>query len=482
MKGRELMIMKRWRTSPFLAFAVAAALGLGLAGCGGSSTPVAAPTPQETCEADGGTWANGACTTAAEALAAKQAAQRTATSNAIDAANTAVTAVSDDSTDAQVSAADTAITAVTNAIAAADDLPAAEKTANTGTVTALTSRLSAAKASRTAAMNQADEDARKAATAMAKALKKAIETVNGIESKPLVTTSNIPVIGTDADSTAAITLKAGDAVASLGGWKGMDYAGTEATGDAKTIGQYRRYSNPAADKSVTFTSEAGEAIHKLTRNSGAPVGDYATPTKADKNIGGSMFPTAGTTTYTGDGRKFSGTYMDAPGIYQCTVTSCTAKAGGTSGITLTGTWTFTPNAGAMLTQKDSEYLYFGWWVRKDKDGPTHAGALYGTIPDDGISGESPAINNSDGALVGKATYMGKAAGKFAISDSLRPTEDDAGHFTADAELMADFKTSNSTLSGTINNFRLNDGSSDPGWSVELQKTMYSANKFKTAGT
>ena len=50
--------------------------------------------------------------------------------------------------------------------------------------------------------------------------------------------------------------------------------------------------------------------------------------------------------------------------------------------------------------------------------------------------------------------------------------------------MADFKATASTLSGTIDNFRLNDGSDDPGWSVELQKAMFDndGDKFMTNAT
>ena len=74
------------------------------------------------------------------------------------------------------------------------------------------------------------------------------------------------------------------------------------------------------------------------------------------------------------------------------------------------------------------------------------------------------------ALVGKATYTGKATGKFAISNPLNAANDDSGHFTADAVLKADFKAAaGSTLEGAIDKFRLKDGTTDPGWTVKLNE-------------
>ena len=324
---------------------------------------------------------------------------------------------------------------------------------------------------------EAEKAAAKAMTADAKALKMAIGSVNALPTKPDVMTSSIPVIGT----TTAIPLKKGDGmVAMLGGWNGTDYAGMVGTGAAMTTGMVRFYSDAAAATKVPFTGEAGDDIHGLDLNGDTDAkGDYTvTATSANPNIAGSGFPTTGTHTYMGDARKFAGTFMGASGTYECTGNSCTASAQGQSGIALTaGTWTFTPSAGATLDQKDSDYLHFGWWVRKDKDGPTHAGAIYGAEGHDALTTE---INDS--SLVGKASYMGKAAGKFAVSDPLRSADDNSGHFTADAELMADFKDTGSTLSGTIDNFRLNDGSDDPGWSVALQKAMFETDKFGTAET
>ena len=324
----------------------------------------------------------------------------------------------------------------------------------------------------------AAEAARKAMSAQAKALKTAIVMGAGVAA----TTSSIPEDTSVTPLRNAITLKKGDAAGALGNWKGNDYAGMAGSGDAKTTGMARAYSNEGTAKRVDFISEAGVDIHGLQLAEATDAkGDYTVSTTENlSNVASDNFPETGTATYTGEDRKFAGMYLGALGTYQCTGATCSAQSDGSGGVSsLVGTWTFTPSSGAMLEQKDSGYLHFGWWVHEDKDGPTHAGALYGAT---GLTAVSSSVIGS-AALVGKATYVGKAAGKFAISDPLRPGYDNAGHFTANAELEADFKgaTSN-TLSGTIDAFRLNDGGEDPGWSVELQKATFADSAFKTAET
>ena len=87
-------------------------------------------------------------------------------------------------------------------------------------------------------------------------------------------------------------------------------------------------------------------------------------------------------------------------------------------------------------------------------------------------------------LTGTATYTGAAAGKFAISDPIfaisDPTVDDnSGHFTADATLTAKFgasadaKSANG-LTGTIDNFVLNDADEVTPWSVTLLRRGWGA--------
>ena len=393
--------------------------------------------------------------------------QKTALMNAHATLQRAVNALVGEATQDEVNTANAAATGLQNAINAATDVAASDLTMYRDALTNANNAIATAQ-------NLLATQGNKEMTAMAKALKAAIDAPRGAV---VVTPTSIPVFDPDNDSTtdnntAAITLKKGASVGSLGSWTGTDYAGEAGTGDAKTTGMVRAYSNHEAAKSHSFTSEAGEAIHGLQHATTTVRGDYAlsgtdatTDPDVSSEIGG--FPTTGEESYDEDD-TVTGTYMSAAGTYKCVAaTGCTSNAEGADGIDLSGGWTFTPSANAMVLQKDASYLQFGWWVRKDKDGPTHAGVFYRSAGATALTADDGTITNT---ITGKATYAGSAAGKFAVSDPLRPASDNSGHFTADAELMADFKgTDGADLSGTIDNFRLNDGSDDPGWSIALQK-------------
>lgn len=372
-------------------------------------------------------------------------------------------------------------------------------TSTGGTVTAALSPAAVAQiALQDSQMKMDEAAAKKAATDLTKAI--AATTMPGVaevsDTPPVtganaVNTTRIPSFGPTGSETGLIRLKKGDSVGSLGNWKGVDYAGTHGAGEAKTYGMARVYSNAEASKNVSFVSEAGRAVHMLSDSTPGDSKDifdvtadaFATP-YASKHIAGADFPVSGTKTYTTNAeRSFAGTFRKAPGTYECTGATCTAAVSGADQdqITLTGSWTFAPSAGAMVEAADGKYLHFGWWARKDYlEVPRHAGVFYGATTDTTVVDEN-VINTA--SLVGKVTYTGSAAGKYAITGALRPATDASGHFTADAELVADFKATaaSSTLSGTIDAFRLNDGSSDPGWSVKLQKTAFAGDddKFMT---
>ena len=250
----------------------------------------------------------------------------------------------------------------------------------------------------------------KARTDNAKSLKAALAaTITNVDAQGhSFTTDAIPSV----DGTApTVTLeKSMGAVASLGGWNGADYEGDDgATGADKHTGMARIYSNQAAPKGVHFNEQSSG----LTETNGK----YGLTPNAPGNmdISSTMFPSAGRTTYVGDERKFAGTFKGAMGTYECTGSDCTASGlGAGEGVVLSSGWTFTPNPGATIMEKDMDYLYFGWWVRKDNDGdPTHAHMVYGHMGTPGPIAGDP-INTAN--LQGSATYTGKAAGKYAVSD------------------------------------------------------------------
>ena len=170
-----------------------------------------------------------------------------------------------------------------------------------------------------------------------------------------------------------------------------------------------------------------------------------------------------------DGETVDGIDMEARGSLTCS--ESTGGAGRTvrktsAGHTFSEGWTFTPKSGAMLSMKDGVYLYFGWRLRDDAKGPTHASAFDGMVP---ASVETGALSATDGFNhSGSATYKRMAAGKFAIDNSFGSASD-TGQFTADTMLIARFGATtdaNSTgLTGTIEVFRLNGSNAKPGWSV-----------------
>jgi len=172
-------------------------------------------------------------------------------------------------------------------------------------------------------------------------------------------------------------------------------------------------------------------------------------------------------------------------VYRC-AGICTSTNDGKddSPSTLAGTWHFKPDSGAMVSEPDANYLYFGWWVSKDSKGmPTAVSAFHGIVGDVDNVGDTDGTTTGGTALTGSATYNGHAAGKFAMNNELSDTG--SGHFTADAKLEATFGGSGvegAGIKGTINNFKLNDEPGDPKWSVDLHLAGWGADGLITAPT
>ncbi len=408
-------------------------------------------------------------------------AERAAINEAIMMARTAVSGIGNDSTDTEVSAADTAIASARTAIANAANVPAAEKAANTTTVDTLASQLSSAKMARSEAMDAADKAAAEAMAKVGKALRAALGGPDTDTTPPTYALANIgqPTLNSNGlaiDATtgagalptadgdpASVTLKAGDSAGSLNGWTGTDYALTTGTGASKVTNEARVYTNRGSPTSMTFVEKYGDESEYTASSRTYNVGD-----SADANIKASAFPTAGEQTFTG-AQDIQGTYDGASGRYKCAATATCTATFTTTGIQLSADWTFVHDSGARVSTPDGNYLYYGWWVSKDKDGgPTAASAFTGIVGTVALSVDVTGIS-------GSAKYAGKAAGKFAMSNPLDGTGS-GGHFTADAELTAKFGANdapnNGGISGTIDNFRLNDGAENPGWSVTLNRAQW----------
>ena len=62
------------------------------------------------------------------------------------------------------------------------------------------------------------------------------------------------------------------------------------------------------------------------------------------------------------------------GRYRCTGLHGSPTTDGKG--TLSAGWTFVHDAGAMVSNPDGDYLYYGWWVRKDKHGHADGGQRF----------------------------------------------------------------------------------------------------------
>ena len=470
-------------SNAFLKACLAAVFAIGLTACSSSDNGTAGttdvePTAQEMCTADGGTWNADTemCTTAAQLAAMERAEIDTK----IKAANTAVTGLTDDASDAAITAAEMAVAAAKKAVTDSSISDSDKGVFNTA-ISVIEGILRAKKTSIMEAREDADDAAMMAAAKDGKALHKAL-TANPLGLLAAATADTITDAGALdlpegtplSGATPAITIpdmKAGDSAGSLGGWTGTNYAHTDSS--SKVANSAVVYKNQGSPTTHTFASQYTTGYTASTRTLALTTDDST----ADSKIKGSSFPTTGNMVFKptapgGDEVSFSGTYDGASGMYVCdtggTAGACNASFSA-NGIILSadGTWTFVHAKDAMVSRPDANYLYFGWWLRKDKDGsPTHASAFTGM---EGAVTAGPVGTTIEGS----ATYAGKAAGKFAMSNPLDGTGD-AGHFTADATLTAKFGAiaapNNGGVSGVINNFMAN-GESVP-WSVELQRAPW----------
>jgi len=167
--------------------------------------------------------------------------------------------------------------------------------------------------------------------------------------------------------------------------------------------------------------------------------------------------------------SIDGSYYGVSGMYLCTPNNgeCRVerkKDGYTLGV---GTWKFkASNPEARVMQMDDTiYASYGWWLHMSEDGKIYTASAFAAD-----KGDVPSAADIT-ALLGKATYTGGAAGKYALSSSTGGTND-AGHFTAKAVLEANFD--DDTITGTIDTFIGGDGKSRD-WSVELMESTVADN-------
>ena len=264
----------------------------------------------------------------------------------------------------------------------------------------------------------------------------------------------------------------GTTVAGKNGWSGTMVTATDpATKNTDTV---LVYSNIEAPKSVAFSD-----VFSLT---GGVLPSTAITGSGNSNIQASEFSTGNAafthgTDAADETIRISGTYAGASGVYSCVETSAAAcrSQGTNSGIRLEGGWVFEPSPGAMAIQKDTNYSYFGWWLRVDGNGDYYPSNFHGH--NTGLTSPHPSIST---ALTGLATYSGPAIGKFAIAGF----PNTGGHFTADASLSVDFGNSAAqigTVEGAVTNFMV--GGAEMPWRVDFSNTAVNTNgDFTSAAT
>ncbi|MCY4584074.1 MAG: hypothetical protein OXE50_14955 [Chloroflexi bacterium] len=426
-------------------------------------------------------------------------AQRTAVTNAVTAVTTAVAAVNDTATDDQVMAADEAIADLKMAIDDAEDLPEGDTdvAAAKGTLASLMTVLERAKTSRTAAMEKAEEDRlamereeeRKRNEANAATAAKLYAGIGEPTASDATPTADIRFAGYEGDDievqdgvadTDAVTLSEDKktTVAANHGWEGKRYA-VEPDDD----GMYEAivYSNVGEptegdpfDEEYSDSLTEGVLATEITEGTPARIAS----SRFDHSTGVKEFELPENNVQV----MIPGDYHGVSGTYSCTAatdSTCAVQVatvgyalGGTSDGTNAfsadgGTWTFKPSdpKDKVMSAADMAYSSYGWWLHTDADGKLTASAFHafkGDVPDDeAVSALPPA---------GTATYMGGAAGKYALSSATGGTND-AGHFTARATLEADF--GDDTITGTIDDFTGADGEGRD-WSVELMKSNIAA--------
>ncbi len=425
-------------------------------------------------------------------------AERAAINSAITTARTTVAGLTDDASDAAIGSADSAVAAAKKAVMDAANVPDTEKAAFNTAIATVESQLATKKTSIMAARDAADDAMMKAMAATGKALHAALggpdaggNALTNIAAPTLSAAGLAIDAGAGAgaleadDDPASVTLEAGNSAGALGSWNGMDYALSTGTGDAKVTNEARVYTNQGPGESAPF-AEAGYTIIAADAANNAGSVLLVTSGTAETGIDltdvmASTFEHQGTQNHpipdNNVALKIRGTFDGAPGEYSCTGVCTSTNNGSGAPSNLGGTWHFKPDTGAMVHQPDDTYLYYGWWVSKNSEGPTAASAFAGVvIPDGGTAPTS--LSGAD--VTGSATYAGNAAGKFAMNNPLDGTGN-GGHFTADAELKATFGGgATAGMTGTIDNFRLNDGSEDPGWSVALARGAWATGGGITA--
>ena len=322
-----------------------------------------------------------------------------------------------------------------------------------------------------------------------------------IETSAVVATDAAPMMpgtGSDVDGVVLKRDTDGTVTIDFNGRDDDEYDGGEVdagSGDWTTAVLTRANSDDSTDTIVVYTDIEGPEDQLLTGagrdDEALPGGPYAyTRAELDNalqvdgtkdfigNAKSSDFPSGPGVTFTYTGLKdakpltAAGTFAGVPGVFLCTAASCTLATDGKGDLTTigsTGAWRFTATAPITATIKDpdGDYTYFGWWLSKPKkNSDTHIVEVFAHSTGAG------ALTVTANEVEGTARYTGPAVGKYVTKTFTAGVQTDAGvgHFTATANLKAVFDgdTEDLGISGTVEDFVLDDTTATP-WEVTLTR-------------
>ncbi len=354
--------------------------------------------------------------------------------------------------------------------------------------------LNRAKDSRMAAMKKKEADRMAAAQANARVVYAGIAPYNGSDSNnkrdkryaqfndqgnsSLSATPDLSIEIRDADT---VRLKPDSAtVEKLKGWTGSKWKLVDEGTTYEAVVYDNRYSKPGNKFNVAWTIQSDGQLNEADTRTGNDKKVNSVTTAGSHRVGAFGEVVTG----------IRGEHSGVPGTYSCTPAIGYACAVGLrvgnhtlGGVTdnnniLSGptyaTWRFKPDNPEQRIKRDDDvaFVTYGYWIRKGADGRWDVSAFHNNN-----RGENKTISSltSDVKLQGTATYDGGAVGVYALSA-------EAGTFTADAELVANFTTD--SVTGTIDGFMTKGFTGGDGmsrnWSVELQKLQIgSAGGFST---
>jgi len=404
--------------------------------------------------------------------------QRGTIIDAIQTARDAIGALTTTSPAAQLRAAENAVMAARTAVEETSALSDEEKKAHDTTISVIEDNLNAAKARIT--MARSDRVARLTAALAAERIKDVAITVEHGTAPILRGTvpGTPPTSVTDLETTAvadSVVTEPGDA------WISGAYTADDQ--GAGTSDQVVLYTDIEASLTRPFSGEMGKyGDADGINDEGELVIGSATDAALISSRG---FPThPGLLEHEAGANgmvEIVGTFDDARGTYVCTPTmdnGCTSsiKSGGGIALTGGGGWKFVPEEGAMVTEPDKEYHYFGWWLRVAANGSYAIGTFHGDVGDAQDFTDLPTLQTLQGK---PAIYRGSAVGQFVINPRIGAAK--AGEFTAKAELSVDFGDDSTlgTVTGTVDDFVVNG--EEVNWSVELQSAGIDADGGITRG-